>query len=286
MKKLTLIACLILFAAINHYPQIPNAGFENWTGNNPDGWITTNFSVLGINVTQTSTCCSGNYAAKLEVILPNQGEVYRPDLTASNINISEGYGSLKGHYQFNQLNDSDYIGITVTLSHQNTTTAGGVLKIKAPSSTYNLFEVPLIYFTTDTPDKAYISILVSSEAEQPAVGSFALIDDLTFGGTVGISETIDLAPTKFYLEQNYPNPFNPTTTIKYSIPSVGANSNSPVQLKVYDILGSEVATLVNKEQEAGYYEVNFDGSRYTSGGYIYRLVAGDYVSTKKMMMIK
>ena len=59
-----------------------------------------------------------------------------------------------------------------------------------------------------------------------------------------------------------------------------------MQLKVYDILGSEVTTLVNKEQEAGYYEVNFDGSRYASGVYIYRLVAGDYVSTKKMMMIK
>ena len=93
-------------------------------------------------------------------------------------------------------------------------------------------------------------------------------------------------PKEFTLSQNYPNPFNPTTKIRYTIPSVGTSFMKFVHLKVYDILGSEVATLVNKEQTAGYYEVNFDGSRYASGVYIYRLEAGDFVSTKKMMMIK
>jgi len=94
------------------------------------------------------------------------------------------------------------------------------------------------------------------------------------------------APKEFSLSQNYPNPFNPTTKIRYTIPDVGTSLMKSVQLKVYDILGSEVTTLVNNEQDAGYYEVNFDGSRYASGVYIYRLVAGDYVSTKKMIMIK
>ncbi len=95
------------------------------------------------------------------------------------------------------------------------------------------------------------------------------------------------APKEFSLSQNYPNPFNPTTKIRYTIaPPNLPKGEALVQLKIYDILGSEVTTLVNKEQEAGYYEVNFDGSKYASGVYIYRLVAGDYVSTKKMMMIK
>lgn len=88
-------------------------------------------------------------------------------------------------------------------------------------------------------------------------------------------------PTEFKLEQNYPNPFNPTTTIQYQLPQ-----DSKVILKVYDILGSEVAALVNEEQEAGYKEVKFDAINFASGIYVYRLQAGDYISTKKMMLLR
>jgi len=88
-------------------------------------------------------------------------------------------------------------------------------------------------------------------------------------------------PKEFKLEQNFPNPFNPTTTIQYQLPQ-----DARVTLKVYDILGSEVATLVNEEQQAGYKEVKFNGSNIASGMYVYRLQAGDYVSIKKMLMIK
>jgi len=92
------------------------------------------------------------------------------------------------------------------------------------------------------------------------------------------------APKQYALYQNYPNPFNPTTTIRYSIPET--QHAASVQLKVYDILGREITTLVNKEQKAGNYEVKFDGSRYASGIYIYRLTADNFVSIKKMMMVK
>ncbi len=88
-------------------------------------------------------------------------------------------------------------------------------------------------------------------------------------------------PKEFKLEQNFPNPFNPTTTIQYQLPQ-----DAKVTLKVYDILGSEVATLVNEEQEAGYKEVKFNGSNIASGMYVYRLHSGNFVSTKKMMVVK
>ena len=81
---------------------------------------------------------------------------------------------------------------------------------------------------------------------------------------------------KFELQQNYPNPFNPSTTIKYSIPFVETRRgvSSHVTLKIYDILGREVTTLVNKEQKSGNYEVQFDASRLTSGIYFYKLNSG------------
>ena len=95
-------------------------------------------------------------------------------------------------------------------------------------------------------------------------------------------------PSKFKLNQNYPNPFNPNTTIKYSIPNVISTEgrNLFVTLKVYDVLGKEVATLINKEKPAGNYEVNFDASKLSSGVYYYQLRASDYVETKKMILIK
>jgi hypothetical protein len=88
-------------------------------------------------------------------------------------------------------------------------------------------------------------------------------------------------PTEYNLSQNYPNPFNPTTTIKYSI-----SKTQHVKLTVFNALGEVVKTLVNKEQTAGYYSVQFDASKLTSGIYFYRLQAGGFVSIKKMVLLR
>jgi hypothetical protein len=91
----------------------------------------------------------------------------------------------------------------------------------------------------------------------------------------------NIIPTEYSLDQNYPNPFNPNTTIKFQIPQDGL-----VTLKVYDILGAEVATLFNEEKSVGRYEVNFDASSLASGVYLYRIQVNDFVSTKKMILMK
>ncbi|HEX2868560.1 MAG TPA: T9SS type A sorting domain-containing protein [Ignavibacteriales bacterium] len=91
----------------------------------------------------------------------------------------------------------------------------------------------------------------------------------------------DTNPQSYQLSQNYPNPFNPSTVIKYSIPE-----NSFVSIKVYDILGKEVATLVNEEKSQGSYEVQFDAGKLTSGMYIYQIKANNFVEVKKMIVEK
>ncbi|NLT52227.1 MAG: T9SS type A sorting domain-containing protein [Ignavibacteria bacterium] len=98
----------------------------------------------------------------------------------------------------------------------------------------------------------------------------------------------EIKPTEFALSQNYPNPFNPVTTIKYSIPNNGVETQhaASVQLKVFNLLGQEVATLVNKQQPAGSYEVKFDGSNLPSGIYIYKLTSGEYTAVKKFTLLK
>lgn len=93
-------------------------------------------------------------------------------------------------------------------------------------------------------------------------------------------------PDEFKLLQNYPNPFNPATKIKYSIPAAGSAKYVSSILKVYDVLGREVATLVNGIKAPGNYEVIFDGSNLSSGIYFYKLTAGGFSSVKKMMLLK
>ena len=88
-------------------------------------------------------------------------------------------------------------------------------------------------------------------------------------------------PTEYRLEQNYPNPFNPSTVIKFGIPE-----RAIVVIKIYDILGSEITTLLNRETDMGWYELKFDAAGYSSGIYICRMQAGSYINTKKMLMIK
>uniref|UniRef100_A0A832DIH5 T9SS type A sorting domain-containing protein n=1 Tax=Ignavibacterium album TaxID=591197 RepID=A0A832DIH5_9BACT len=133
---------------------------------------------------------------------------------------------------------------------------------------------------------------------------------ITDGNAINITKQFILQytiPAEYKLEQNYPNPFNPTTKIKYSIPSVilssskddkggvtlrRAQSDNKVTLKVYDILGNEIVTLVDEQKEAGYYEVEFstgsfgDATQLASGVYFYRLQAGNFIQTKKMLLLR
>jgi hypothetical protein len=113
---------------------------------------------------------------------------------------------------------------------------------------------------------------------------FYRLKQVDFDGQFEYSNIIEVnagVPQTFALEQNYPNPFNPSTAISYQLPVAGN-----VSLKVFDMLGKEVATLVNARQEAGAYTVNFNANNLSSGVYFYRLQAGNFVQTRKMMLVK
>ena len=97
-----------------------------------------------------------------------------------------------------------------------------------------------------------------------------------------LNETVEVStPVEFALLQNYPNPFNPVAIINYQLAK-----NSFVTLKVYDILGNEVSVLINAEQPAGVYKTEFNGKNLVSGIYIYKLTAGNFTASKKMMILK
>ncbi|MCZ7615307.1 MAG: C25 family cysteine peptidase [Ignavibacteriaceae bacterium] len=135
-------------------------------------------------------------------------------------------------------------------------------------------------FGTTTEPKSYSFVDSKLDA-----GEYTYrLKQIDFDGTVTYSEEVKVEveiPLVYSLEQNYPNPFNPSTTIKYSLSEDGF-----VKLSVYNLLGEEVTTLVNTEQKSGRYEVNFDASKLASGIYMYRLESNNFLSIKKMILIK
>jgi hypothetical protein len=155
---------------------------------------------------------------------------------------------------------------------------------------YNSSGVQQWVMRYDTPERGY------DEADALAVNKYGdvfvtgtsegtdqVYDYLTikYSNLIGIKPNSNSIPQRYTLYQNYPNPFNPVTDIQYSIPK-----KSMVSLVVYDVLGREVITLLNEEKPPGNYDVKFDASNISSGLYFYRIVAGDYIEVKKMIVLK
>ncbi len=137
-----------------------------------------------------------------------------------------------------------------------------------------------VYFSwlTKSNGSADISVDDSSASGNVQITSISLS---ILPGTTDAIEEKNTSPQNFTLSQNYPNPFNPNTIINYSL-----EKSSQVSLKVYDALGNEVAALVDEFKPAGYYEVNFNASRLSSGIYFYKLTAGNFSEVKKMTLLR
>ena len=127
------------------------------------------------------------------------------------------------------------------------------------------------------------NVKVRFKSVQPGWDWWWAIDNVCLRGApaTGITQNGSNVPSEYALMQNYPNPFNPTTNIKFDIPEQGF-----VSLKVYDVVGKEIATLVNETKSAGSYIVDFDGSNLSSGAYFYRLEVGSFTAVKRMILLK
>jgi hypothetical protein len=293
MKTLICLGKLIFLTSIlvtALQAQIPNPGFEDWTGGDPDGWLTTNFPPLIVNVTQTNNVHSGDWAVRGEVIdlmFPIPPFLNTGSQTSPGFPISNKIDSIKGYYQFSPVGGDHFlVAAEVGLATASDTTiiGSGAISIGDAVSQYESFSFVITYFQQDNPNWANITITIidTSGTTFAHIGSTMWIDDLETIKVVGVDDSKrDLIVKEFMLRQNYPNPFNPSTTIKYQVPEL-----SFVTLKVYDVLGSEIITLVNEEKPVGIYEVEFDASQLTSGIYFYRLKANDFTQVKKMILLK
>ena len=280
MKTIYTATFVALFISSSLIAQIPNAGFESWVNNDPEGW-TTIFEFFGDAVTQTSESHSGSSAAKMQII-DYFGSALPPVLVSEQFAVSERFGSLTGYFKFVPIDANQAFTVVILMSKGANYIGGGSVDTYQASSSYSQFVVPIQYYSVEIPDSAYIQIAVSdsSGTGTGGIGAFAIVDDLSLGGPTGVDEN-QLTINSFGLKQNYPNPFNPSTTISFSIPT-----EEFVNLKVFNVLGQEVATLVNEEKQAGSHSVPFDASTLSSGIYFYKISAESFAETKKMILMK
>jgi PKD repeat protein len=195
-----------------------------------------------------------NYSS-LTLQAPNGGEVWEvgetEDITWTDVNVYD---------------------VKIELSVDNGTNWSTIVESTPNTGTYSW-----IVEAQDSSDQCLIRIInVDDDLIADVSDAVFTIDIVT-----GLEEDKQSIPSEFNLSQNYPNPFNPVTLIKYQVPEA-----SLVSIKVYDIIGREVAVLVNEEKSPGNYQVSFSSENLASGVYFYKMVAGDFSSVKKMNLLK
>ena len=204
----------------------------------------------------------------------------------SDLTFSVRFGTVDSVTTANSLNDNDYVRFRVELVDAATNELLGTFSSVEYTKT-NLYQYNNIGYSVNTDGignkKVKIRLSVEDNVEAEYTIAQIIADETILGKTnyTEISYLGELSVETYELAQNYPNPFNPETVIYYQIPESGE-----VSLKVYDMLGRELRTLVNQTQNQGRYEVKFNARDLASGVYIYRLQVNDFVTSKKMMLIK
>ncbi|MFZ1280396.1 MAG: T9SS type A sorting domain-containing protein [Ignavibacteriaceae bacterium] len=287
MKYIYTILLVLLFAFSVIKSQVPNGGFENWTDGEPDFWTTNNADTL-ITITTSNSSHSGSSALKGECIpyfppfLPVMGPIGICDGdTDDGFPIEFRYNSLKGFYKLNS-QGGDQLFITLWVSVDTQAIGVGSILLNNAAS-YTEFAIPITYIDPATPNKCIISFQIINPVGgiNVTLGSEMYLDDLELSMDMVSDVEAELQPFAFQLEQNYPNPFNPSTKISWQSAVSGHQT-----LKIYDVLGNEVATLIDEYRVAGNYEIDFDATGLSSGVYFYKLIVADYSSTKKMILMK
>ena len=208
--------------------------------------------------------------------------INKPEISVSPFNIT-----------FDTLAVNDTVSYYLSLFNYGT----GNLNINSITSSSSQFIIEYVPPTIPQHDFRYAKIKFRPNQLNQTFTSALTIDnfDSTItvnvtgysNNTVGVSTITQAIPFEYSLSQNYPNPFNPATVINYNIAfPLNKGGQGIVTLKVYDVLGNEIATLVNQKQNAGSYSVNFDATNFPSGIYYYQLTAGEFVQTKRMTLIK
>lgn len=188
-----------------------------------------------------------------------------------------GFPVYEIEYRIDHLMGEDY---QVNIHVKQTQGTSNYFKMPLPFRIFSNFSDTTVTFLNDSWDQSF-SLVIQGNPDSIKFDEENKILLKKVSSITGVIEEHQVLPVDFLVYQNYPNPFNPSTTIKFALPVA-----SDVKIMVYNTLGQLVETLIDGEMQSGYHEINFDASRLASGVYLYHLRAGDYISVKKMLLLK
>lgn len=285
------------------FAAVPGKGIYRSTGNDTS-WVAVNFGIVSLRVRALKTIGSDIYAGT------DSGGVYVSSNSGSNWIARNG-----------GLPNKTVFGITNNNSYLFAATDVGVYRSSNNGNNWTLSNTGLPPYSTSSINSRGSNIFVSAtdgiylstnngenwnkinDGMNSVLNArtILLTNNYVFAGVysagvwkrplseiIGIQNISTEIPSSYSLGQNYPNPFNPITVIRFNITGfpVGTSGNDKVVLKVYDVMGREVQTLVNEKLNAGTYEVKFDGNMLTSGVYFYKMVSEGFTETKRMILLK
>ena len=288
----------ITFTGTGITQQLPNNGFESWDTVSiisPHKWDNSNSqknSAMGLPaaVSISTDHTTGNYAAKIQNYISAtdtiQGVIFTPSNSAQPWDNHPAfaltqpftYNTFSVDYKYLPQN-SDSMGVNVMLYKNGNPIDESSYKNGATVSSWSTLDLPLNYNTSDSPDSAKIyfwAFNCSGNTCKPLGNSVLFVDNLHFHTITGIKPQTGLN-NSFSV---WPNPFINTTTITYQL-----NTTEKVKIKVLDVLGNEVAALVNETKTEGAYNLTFDASGLTKGIYFCHIEAGNYTETRKLILI-
>ena len=246
--------------------------------------MTNNITGFIAPVTQSNDSHSGNYSVKMEMMAA-MSALLQPVITVGEygygIPVSQRYSTISFYYKYFPTTSTVSLTISVGMYKNNQLIGVAVGTTKAGSGSYKKMTSTINYSGQQIPDLATIYVtLIDSLFNPSSVGSYAIVDDFYFDQLIQINDEKS-DNFGFSLDQNYPNSFNSTTKISWHSPVSGWQS-----LKVYNILGVEVATLVNENKPSGSYSIQFDAKALPGGVYFYKIQMKGYSAVKKMSLLK
>ena len=266
------------------------------------GWVAIAFPTSGILKTidggNNWTQYNANYASDITCLkFVDQLTGWISNNTLGSYDISKSTDG--GLNWFSQISGPGEFIQSISCSNANTVYAAGIQPFVDDGFIWKTTDGGASWFEQYREDGELYSIFFVNDTMGWSVGRSGKILVTENGGVTSVEEKNEMNPKYFTLSQNYPNPFNPSTKIKFTIPQEARGEKQFVTLKVYDILGNEIATLVNEELPSGNYEVEFDshsdeGQNLPSGIYFYQLRIGGpetssgqgFIQTKKMVLMK
>jgi len=284
MKRTTELI-VFLFIGTMTFAQVPNGGFENWTGTEPDIWLTNNIAPFELYpVTQSSDAHSGAFAIRGEVVAntTSANEAYNPFIqTLGGFPVTQNHASISGWYKFNPLQATASFVITCTVVDGNSQLIGvGALEIEAGAAGYTAFTMPIDYSFGGSETAAIItlSFVLSDSEEISAIGSSFLVDDLVLDDATDLQEN-ELVNAA--VGQPYPTPF----LDKVSIP-ITVKSSSNFKVEVIDLVGRPVDIIVNNVLPQGAQLIDWTPSQLISNGVYFIQISDAEGSTVRRILLE